>query len=291
MKGHIAAALHADGRFVPALIAVLVYLAVVALVGLLLVAGAAEQWRNELDGRLTVQLAPPADAEARAGAETDILAVIRALPEVARADLLGESRLLGRLQPWLGTVQTMRDMSLPLVIDIELKPDARSQADAVRARLRALVADAVVAGAGQPDEPVYRLMRSIMGLALLIVVILATTLAAVAVFATHAGLAMRRETIEILHLLGAEDGAVGGALSIRMARSALVAGLVGFALAALTLLAFAQLAVAPGLGKQVAGLSLSPLGCGIVAALPVLAAVIAFVSARLTARRALAAMP
>ena len=134
-------------------------------------------------------------------------------------------------------------------------------------------------------------MRSIMGLALLIVVILATTLAAVAVFATHAGLAMRRETIEILHLLGAEDGAVGGALSIRMARRALVAGLVGFALAALTLLAFAQLAVAPGLGKQVAGLSLSPLGCGIVAALPVLAAVIAFVSARLTARRALAAMP
>ena len=46
------------GRFVPALIAVLVYLATMALAAMLLVGGSAERWRAERESRLTVQLAP-----------------------------------------------------------------------------------------------------------------------------------------------------------------------------------------------------------------------------------------
>ena len=58
------------GRFVPGLIAVLVYLAIVALAAMLLVGDFAERWREERDGRLSVQLAASANEEAaRRGGE------------------------------------------------------------------------------------------------------------------------------------------------------------------------------------------------------------------------------
>ena len=74
------------GRFVPALIAVLVYLATMALAAMLLVGGSAEQWRAERESRLTVQLAPSATQEASQAAIYRALTAIRALPEVARAE-------------------------------------------------------------------------------------------------------------------------------------------------------------------------------------------------------------
>ena len=277
------------GRFVPALIAVLVYLAIVALAAMVLVGGSAERWREERDGRLTVRLAASEDEEARAASEM-ALTRIRGLAEVARAERVPENRLAGLLQPRPGAAPVASGVPMPTVIELELEPEARAHADSVRLRLRAELPDAEIDRGRALLDPALRLMRAIEGVALVLVVVLGGTLAAVVVFATQARLAARHEPIEILHLLGAEDAGIVEAVVRRALRTSTIGALLGFALGATTLLVFAGAAAAPGIDR-IAEYSLSPAAWVVLAAPPLAAAAIAAITARLTVRRALAAMP
>jgi cell division transport system permease protein len=133
-------------------------------------------------------------------------------------------------------------------------------------------------------------MLAIEGLALLVVFVLAGTLAATVVFATQARLATKQETIEILHLLGADDKGIVDAIVRRALRTAMIGGGIGLAFGATTLLAFFWLA-ASATTERSGELSLTPVAWAALSTLPLAAAAIAAITARLTARRALAAMP
>jgi cell division transport system permease protein len=291
MPAASATALEDNGdRFVPALIAVLVHLAIVALAAMLLVGGSAERWREERDSRLIVQLATFETEEARAAAVENALTRIRGFAEVARAERLPEDRLAGLLQPWPGAAPLASGVPLPTVIELELEPEARASADSVRLRLQAELPDAEIDRSRALLDPALRLMHAIERVALMLVVVLGGTLAAVVVFATQARLAARHETIEILHLLGADDAGIVEAVVRRALRTATIGGLIGFALGATTLLVFARAATTPGIDR-ITEYSLSPAAWVGLAAPPLAAAAIAAITARLTARRALAAMP
>ena len=287
--GPVAQALRTvDSRFVPALIAVLVYLAAITLATLLLVSDLGSRWRDEAGGRMSVQLAA---AEATRGQRTEaVLAAIRDLPEVARAEPVENSRLTAQLLPWLGGAPLPPLLSLPLVLEVELKPEARDAAPSIRDRLQASLAGAEVTLGGAMLEPALRLMRTVEGLTLLVLCVLAATLCASVVFATRARLAACNEAVELLHLLGADDVAITNVVAHGALRTALIGGAVGLALAVLTLLAFAYIAGATGADAS-AELSLSPLAWAAMALLPPAAAALAVITAKLAARRALACLP
>ena len=288
--GPVAQALRTvDSRFVPALIAVLVYLAAITLATLLLVSDLGSRWRDEAGGRMSVQLAA-ADEATRGQRIEAVLAAIRDLPEVARAEPVENSRLAAQLLPWLGGAPLPPSLSLPLVLEVELKPEARDAATSIRDRLQASLAGAEVTLGGAMLEPALRLMRTVEGLTLLVLCVLAATLCASVVFATRARLAACNEAVELLHLLGADDVAITNVVAHGALRTALIGGAVGLALAVLTLLAFAYIAVATGADAS-AELSLSPLAWAAMALLPPAAAALAVITAKLAARRALACLP
>jgi len=290
-----------DGPFVPALVGVLVYLAVIVTAAMLLVGGTAGRWSDALQARFTVQLATDttqpepapgddaADPETGGGRLAAALATIRAIPQVARALPMAENRLAAQLQPWLGGA-TIPSSLLPIVIEVELRPGSQDEAAAVRARLLAAMPDASVLEGPALLEPALRLMRGIEALTAFMLAVLTATLAACVVFATRARLAARAETIEILHLLGADDRVLVGLMARHALRTALIGGLAGFVLAAATMAAFAALAGGSD-GVGTTRFALSPIGWAAVAALPFAAAVIAVLTARLTAGRALTALP
>lgn len=286
--GPVAQALRTvDSRFVPALIAVLVYLAAITLATLLLVSDLGGRWRDEAGGRMSVQLAAP-DGPASEERGAAVLAMIRDLPEVARAEPVENSQLAARLLPWLGGAPLPPSLSLPLVLEVELKPEARHVASSVRDRLQAGIAGSEVTLGGTMLEPALRLMRTVAGLTLLVLGVLAATLCASVVFATRARLAACSEAVELLHLLGADDVAITNVVARGALRTALAGGLAGLALAVLTLLAFAYIA---GATDGTTELSLSLLAWGTMALLPPAAAGLAVITAKLAARRALAQLP
>ena len=72
--------------------------------------------------------------------------------------------------------------------------------------------------------------------------LIAAAAAAVVAFATRAGLAARRDVVEVLHLAGAEDSFIAMLFQARFARVAGLAGLLG-----------AGAAAALGVGLRIAG--------------------------------------
>jgi cell division transport system permease protein len=276
-------------RFLPWLIAFMVYLAVLALAGVLVINGTAGRWERGLGGTLTVQIAPADSKEAARVRLRSALDVLRATPEVAHAEPIPESRIAALLEPWLGKVDDSLDLPLPQLIDVRLKPGGDFDADDLAKRLAA-----AVPGAALDDHRVWldrllRLIHTVEVLAGLILALIGLVIAGTVVYATRSGLAVHLDAIEVLHLIGAQDSYVARQFSDRALALGLRGGAIGLLPGVATLVGIDQLA-AKLQGGPLPELALAPAHWVILAVLPIAVAVIAMLTARLTVMRNLASM-
>ncbi|MBA4041385.1 MAG: permease [Sphingobium sp.] len=240
---------------------------------------------KQLAGRLTVQLVE-ADPARRAVAESRLMALLQAHPDVARAASVDRGALVAMLRPWLGDQGDMVDLPIPAMIDVEvLRPDPTRLA-----RIADQIARAVPAARLDRYEswmsPVARFMQLMIALAAGLVVLMALAMTTVVALAARAGLDRHRETIDVLHIMGSTDGQIARLFQRRIARDALVGGVIGAAVG-LVLCAFVggQLA---GLGADlVGGVRFGVTDWLVLIALPVLFALLAIVAARLAVLRLL----
>jgi cell division transport system permease protein len=128
-------------------------------------------------------------------------------------------------------------------------------------------------------------------------VLVACVAVTVVAVATRAGLAARREAIEIVHGLGATDGYIAARFAVRAIKLAAVGGATGALLALPILLALANLAAPLAGGEPRPNLPsalLTALPAGLwlaVLGLPLIAAAIGCLTAQMTVRRWLRRLP
>ncbi len=276
-------------RFLPWLIAFMVFLAVLAMAGMLVLNSTASRWDQGISGTLTIQLIPTDDPEEDDERLQKVLSIIAQTPEVDRYETLSDDRLLKLLEPWLGITESARDLPLPRLVDVELKPDAKLDAEALKKRLQAQVT-----GVGVDDHRIWlkrlvRLIQTVEGLATLVLVFIALATIGTVVFTTRTGLAIHREAIEVLHLIGAQDSYVAQQFASRALMLGLKGGVIGLALALPTLMGIGYLA------QQMDSTLLPDVTLGLahwmaVAALPVVVSLIAMLTARLTVMNTLSRM-
>jgi cell division transport system permease protein len=276
------------GRLAPWLVALMIYVAGLAGIGLILVDETLRGSESLLSGRLTVQV--PAEASA-ARIET-VLAVLRQTPGIRSVRLLTAAETSRLLEPWLGAPVSLEALPVPRLIDAGLDPAipldmARlgQQLASVAPGIRIDDHRPVAAGLRARALPLQALLGAAIGSALLLV-------AAVAAFATGAALAARRSDIELLHLIGADDRQIGRPYTVR----ALVQGLIGAGIAAAAILASVA---ALGDSGQVVRPAAPVEGMGpgdwrlwaVLAAMILAAGILAAASAHATVRRRLARLP
>ncbi|MHB8283815.1 MAG: cell division FtsX domain-containing protein, partial [Caulobacteraceae bacterium] len=192
------------------------------------------------------------------------------------------------LEPWLGKGNIPDDLPIPHLVTVELNPKAPADAAALNAALTAAGVDATVDDHSRWMKDVERSSGVVRTLALGAGLLVASAAAAVVAFATKAGLAARRDVVEVLHLSGAQDGFVAGLFQRRFAWLAARGGGYG-ALAAMALAAVMRLIGGSDGFTPVLPIAWSDL----LAALPcpLLAAGVAAVAARRTAMAILRAEP
>lgn len=283
------------GRFLPWLVAMMVFLAVLALAGALAVGGVLDDWRRDVAGTVTVQIVPAVGPDAAAARlETDrrvesVLDLLRDRPFVVSAEPLPEPALVSLLEPWLGSAELVRDLPLPRLIDVEVAEGARPDLAALGQSLRDRVP-----GATLDDHQVWLsgladLAEGLSILGIVIVLLVAAATAATVVHATRLGLEVHREQIEVLHLIGAHDGYIAQQFAARMVGWTLEGGLIGLLVAMPTLLLVSWLAT--GLEKGLLpAFSLGFWDWMALALIPAGAALLALVTARVTVRRTLRRM-
>ena len=277
-------------RYLPWIIALMVYLAALAVAGAFALGATAAQWRGAQSDRLTIQLPPrdpPASGDQRAALVIDIL---RSTAGVATVRRLDRRELVGLLEPWLGTANITPGLPLPDLIDVTVERGAKPDLDALARRLETAAPGATQDDHGRWMGRLATAASAVQALALMLTALIAGAAAATVMVATRVSLAVHRETIELLHLIGAQDGFVARAFGRRALVLGLRGGLIGLGLAGLTYMLL-QRATSGLDAPLMPRLDWSPVSLATLAALPLASAAIAMLTARFTVLRALAKLP
>ncbi len=262
-------------------IAVLCFLACLTALGVIAGDRAAHGWAGQLKGEATVIV------RARGG-ETPDAAAARAAEALAGVKGVAEARALEKekayelIKPWLGDVTDLEDLPVPRLVAVSLDRKTPATAASLDKALKAQGLDAVVDDHQVWIKDIRRAAGVVRASGAAIFVLIALAAAAVVAFATRAGLAARRDVVEVLHLTGAEDGQIANLFEMRFARVAALSGAIGAVAAALV---GGLLRIIGGGAGITPALPIAWLDLLAVLPCPVLAAIVAAAAARLTARR------
>ena len=212
-------------------VATLCFLACLTLLAVLATNRAARDWTSQLDGQATVIVRPKAN-ETPDGAAARAAETLAGVPGVAEARALEKEKAEALIAPWLGDAD-LSDLPVPRLVAVQLAKDSPADAIALDRALKAQGLDAVVDDHSVWMADIQHAAQVARWIGLAVFGLIATTAAAVVAFATRAGLAARREVVEVLHLSGAEDGFIAGLFQLRFAKMAAIAGLFGAGAAAI----------------------------------------------------------
>jgi len=280
-------------RLLPLLVAAMVFLAALAAAGAIAAAGLAAHWRGGAAAVLTIQVPQP---QGRADA---VAAVLAHMPGLTTRRL-DAAELAELLRPWLGPDAAKLSLNLPAVFEVRADPAAAPPAQLLDAALQRAAPGTLVERNGAWFARLVALAGSLQACAALAVLLVACVGAAVVAVAARAGLAARRDSIEIVHGLGATHGMIASRFAGRVTLLALAGGLLGVAVAVPVLLGLASL-MAP---FQPQGLAVSqpdsptalfkalpPMLWALLPALPAGAALIGWITTQITVRTWLARLP
>jgi len=284
-----------SGRFLPWLIAVMVYLAALAASGALGLDRALGSWDRGLSGTLTVELPPaPSDGKGDGGLAAAVKA-IKATAGVLSARPLARTEVAKLLEPWLGPSLPPDELALPRLIDVRIDTARGTDLEGLRAALAKAAPAAVLDDHRLWFERLAALIRSAQATALGIVALIFVAAVLTVIFTTRTGLAVHRDVIELLHLMGARDTYIAAQFQFQALRLGLVGGAVGLVLAIATLLVLGHASDAASiLGERslpLPSLSLAFVDWLVLPLLPAAAALLAMVTARVTVLGALSRMP
>ena len=206
--------------------AVMCYLATLALGGLMLVEAALTQWDSSVGSEMTVQVKPLSGSDI--GREVkkahDILS---ATPGVVSVRELDGADVNALLEPWLGATSALQELPVPVLLAVAVEPGGPPDIQALEQRLARSVRGASLDTHQRWRAEFARAAFGMRGLSLAILILIAVSAMALVVFATRSVLDANRAVVEILHLVGANDGFIARAVKGRFLRSGFLAGLIG----------------------------------------------------------------
>ena len=280
-----------EGRLagpMPWVIAIMMFLTVLAASAGLGLAGAAGRLDDQIGSRVTIQIveANPQLRDRQAAAATASLA---RLPGVSSVRLVPQEEIQDMLEPWLGPGGVEADLPVPALIDVDLDPAGGMDLAQLSAATIAVAPSARLDENAQWLAPLVSLIAALKWLAAGLVLLMVGATTATVFLAARAALDTHRQTIEILHLMGATDVQIARLFQRRIALDALFGGLVGFILAGAVLIALGDRVA--DLGSELLGsAAISPAGWGVLIILPAFGVLLAMLVARVTILRALGRM-
>lgn len=271
--------------------AVMCYLACLAIGALILVDRAVTNWTSGLSREMTIQVrvVRGADLASELGKAR---AIVSAFPGVIEAEVLDESAGAKLLEPWLGT-RSLAGLPVPrlirVVTDVDNPPDVAKLETALSG-----VTGARLDTHQKWEAELTRMARALSVLSYAILALISVSAIAIVIFATRAVLQANRHIVDLLHLVGARDGYIARQIDGRFLRTGLLSGFIGVGLGLFTFLFLGLFGGGSESGVAAASRSLlfstprvAVWSYGLLFAVPVSATLICLITARITLMRRL----
>ncbi len=223
----------ASGRFLPWIIALMVYLAVTGGITQVWLGDALDNWNSVLASTWTLQVAADA-SPARLEMTLGALRQTKGIVSVRVLDLAETGKLL---EPWLGSSVPIDTLPLPRLIDIQVDPGVPVDLPTLHKQLAAIIPEAQLENNGAWLGDMRKFARRVEGLIALGVAVVTLLTVTIVVFTARIGLSIHRSIIELMHLLGAEDAYIARQFQVHALSLGLRGGIIGGIAAAVTVTA------------------------------------------------------
>jgi cell division transport system permease protein len=279
-------------RTLTAVMAVMCFLAVLAVGAMLLINRAVAQWASGLSSEVTVQLPQLSTRDM----DKDLALLAKNLSEtkgVKAVTVLERSAGEELLAPWIGT-DGLDALPIPrlirVVVDDQTPPDFVS----LEEKLTAAVPTARLDTHRRWEAELRRMASTLTLLSSLILALISISAIAMVIFASRAVLEANRGVVEVLHIAGADDNFIAGEINRRFLVSGFMAGVMGLAGGLLTFFALGHWGFAEnnGVASAARGLFFLPQegdwrSLSWFLLVPLAATVIALITSRLSLKRML----
>jgi len=269
----------------PWVIAIMMFLMVLAAAAGLALGYAARGLDAHLSGQITIQIVD-ANKARRDQAAAMIAARLATMAGVRSIRRINDREMTELLQPWLGAGLADNDLPVPAMIDVDFDPAVAGAMKAAEGAVRRISPLARIDAHAQWLAPLAGLIGSLRWLAGVLVVLMAAAAAFTVVLAARAALNTHQATIEVMHHLGATDAQIARLFQRRIAIDALFGGLVGLLLASIVIFAVGDRITEVG-SDLLGSVDLPAFGWAVLAMLPLGGTMLAMLAARLTILTAL----
>jgi cell division transport system permease protein len=268
--------------------AVMSYLACLAIGALILVERAVTSWTSGLSQEVTIQVAHVRglDIESQVDSAKGIAADF---PGVVEAEALAAEAGAKLLEPWLGS-RALEGLPVPRLIRVVVDPTNPPDLGALE-RALSEVKGAHLDTHQKWEAELTRMARALSVLSYSILLLISVSAIAIVIFATRAVLQANRPVVDLLHLVGARDSFIARQIDGRFLRTGMLSGLIGVGLGLFT---FLLLGLTGGGGMAAASRGLlfsapeiAVWSYGFLFAVPVAATLICLITARVTLMRRL----
>jgi len=276
-------------RFLPWLIAFMVYLAALSVIATSIMQSVSTRWERGVSDTLTVQIPPAQSVQPDQFQIAESLKVLRSHPAVVLAEPISKNHVMKLLEPWLGTNSNLANMPLPHLIDVSLRSSKTLDADALVRDLNKFAPGATVDDHRIWLDRLVRMSQTLEWGAYIVLSLIVLASIGTIFFVTRTGLAIHHDVIEVLHLIGAQDSYIARQFGEHALYLGLRGGLLGLAAAGPTFGGFAYLyrKIDSALLPQI---DITPVQWVLVLSLPLMAAFMSYVTARSAVIRTLAKM-
>ncbi len=270
-----------SGRFLPWLIAFMVYLAALSIAGLFILNGLTQQFGAGIANSMTIQIPVTGSPSRDSARRTEVLQKLQRTNGIMSSAHIPFERVAELLRPWLGVATGSDQLPLPQVIDVTVDRTTGIRADDLRRLFEDFRPPIVVDDHAEWLSDLVNALRSAEIVAILIVFLTGLATVGTVIFSTRAGLGLQKDTITVLHFIGAKDDYIARQFAMRAAWLGLKGGIGGLAVA-FTTLASLRFAIGNLDFGLLPNLNLTPSGWISLALILPCVAVIAHLTARST---------
>jgi cell division transport system permease protein len=280
------------GQLVAWVVGVMTFLTTLFLVSIFALNQVQDYWRTGITGRMTLEIAYDAADPVTEDAVREIITALNKLPYIT-ARQLTEADIAQLVGPWLGSTDNMAELPLPTLIDVTRQvglEDIAATDETIERAAQMVVPRATLDTHKEWLADIMKLAKTLRMILFAIALILALTAAVTVAATARTRLALHREEVDLLHLIGATDSYIATQFqrqAFRLATEGAGAGLV-MAMITMAIVAFVKNRVGGGL---IPGVDLTASQWVALLLTPLLAGLIAMVASRFTVMRALKEMP
>ena len=189
-------------RFLTLKVGLLVLLATLSLAVGMVMSSASESLQRSLSGTLTVQV--PAGLEQQSATES-IIEILRATPNIRDVREIPDREINEALEPWLGAQAPILDLPLPALVDVAIESGQTVDIQVLTKKLSAVAPGTVVEEHSMWLGRLIDITNTVETVSMSVMLLVLISVVITVVFSTRTWMAVNREAVEVLHLIGAHD--------------------------------------------------------------------------------------